>query len=143
MRILVEFDGNRPRIGGIKAQRWPAPEKPGSADMTWQKGGLPVKVSDGKNVADGIDVAIVHQGVVDRIKDKFKDVDEAGSRFLKVLSDACTLIVESGRGIPPDVQTSNDRFLPFSSVERAFNDGRVAKLALTRTIMETSRRRHA
>ena len=135
LRLPITFRGEIPAMGDFHAQRWPASKSVGESDKAWQAGGMPL------NIAKGIDVAVVHQGVIDRINDEFKDVNDAGGQFMKALSGACTLIVESGRGIPPEVQKNNERFLPFSSIERAFHGGRVAKLLLTRTVMETTRRR--
>jgi len=135
MRLSITFGGDKDKVQNLQAQRWAASNSTNGCDTGWHSGGLPL------NVAKDIDIAIVHQGVADRLKDEFKEANDVSERFLKALSDSCTLIIESGRGIPPEVQKSNERFLPFSSIERAFNGGRVAKLFLTRTVMETTRRR--
>jgi hypothetical protein len=82
------------------------------------------------------DLVIVHQGVADCLNDK---VDGLGKEFLEVLSQNHWLIVESGRGIPPEVEKTRHKFLTFSAIDRAFRNGRMAKLALTRVTMSATR----
>lgn len=82
------------------------------------------------------DLVVVHQGVADCLNDK---VDGLGKEFLEVVSKNHWLIVESGRGIPPEVEETRHKFLTFSAIERAFRNGRMAKLALTRVTMSATR----
>jgi len=95
-----------------------------------------VRFSDQYNDAINPDLVIVHQGVADHLNDK---VANLGKGFLEAISRECWLIVESGRGIPPEVETSNHKFLTFSAIERAFHNSRMAKLALTRMAMSATR----
>jgi len=85
-----------------------------------------------------MDAVIVHQGILDSIKQQGK----CEKKFLEHLQKKIPwLIIESGRGIPPEVRESRYKFLPFSIVERAFHGERVAKLGLTRALMELTRSR--
>ena len=85
-----------------------------------------------------MDAVIVHQGILDWIKQQCKCEKEFLERLQKKVP---WLIIESGRGIPPEVRESQYKFLPFSIVERAFHGERVAKLGLTRALMELTRSR--
>nr|VFJ45869.1 MAG: hypothetical protein BECKDK2373C_GA0170839_10132 [Candidatus Kentron sp. DK] len=89
---------------------------------------------------EDIDLVIIHQGILDRVREKFPGTNE---RLLSTLEECCWVIVESGRGIPPEVQKSSSKFLPFSLIERAFRGGRVAKLGLTRTVMAATRNKQS
>lgn len=85
-----------------------------------------------------MDAVIVHQGILDSIKQQGK----CEKKFLERLQKKIPwLIIESGRGIPPEVRESRYKFLPFSIVERAFHGERVAKLGLTKALMELTRSR--
>lgn len=85
-----------------------------------------------------MDAVIVHQGILDSIRQQGKCEKE----FLEHLQKNIPwLIIESGRGIPSEVRESQYKFLPFSIVERAFHGERIAKLGLTRALMELTRSR--
>jgi len=85
---------------------------------------------------EDINAVIVHQGVIDRINGK---VEGLGDRLLEHLDSRFWLIVESGRGIPLEVQKTNYKFLTFSAIEKSFRDGRVAKLTFSRMVMQANR----
>ena len=84
--------------------------------------------------ASDFDVILVHQGILDTIKET-RDID-----ILESLKTACPwVVVESGRGMPPGVQNGNERFLPFSAMDRCFGEKRIAKFMLTKRLMELTR----
>jgi len=85
---------------------------------------------------DNIDIVLVHQGILDRVRNYYSN----GTAFVEALHKKFPwVIIESGRGIPPDVQRKQDKFLPYSVVEMPFTGKRVAKLTLIRQIMELTR----
>nr|VFJ43265.1 MAG: hypothetical protein BECKFM1743A_GA0114220_100074 [Candidatus Kentron sp. FM]VFJ43969.1 MAG: hypothetical protein BECKFM1743C_GA0114222_1000717 [Candidatus Kentron sp. FM]VFK06016.1 MAG: hypothetical protein BECKFM1743B_GA0114221_100094 [Candidatus Kentron sp. FM] len=107
----------------ISAGHWPGPDLRANDH-------IPRRMED-------VDLVIIHQGILDRVR------EECGPAIrddlLAGLEKCCWLIVESGRGIPPEVQEGKSKFLPFSLIERAFRGGRVAKLGLTRAVMAMPR----
>jgi hypothetical protein len=97
---------------------------------------LGIEISNNCDGPLAVDLVIIHQGVADCLNDKQPNL---GRNFLNALAEQYWLIVESGRGIPPEVEETNHKFLTFSAIERVFRGGRVAKLALTRMIMSVTR----
>jgi hypothetical protein len=81
----------------------------------------------------------VHQGIIDLIKEKYNG--NTAESFVERLSAEHWVVIESGRGIPPEVQQSNEKFLSYSLIDRAFHGNRVAKLGLTRHLMTVTRNR--
>ena len=86
---------------------------------------------------DNIDMVIVHQGVLDVVDAKKKPE----FNLLKCLKEYFPwTIVESGRGIPPEVQRSRqDKFVSFSVIGNSVRNGRIGKVGLTKTMMELVR----
>ena len=88
-------------------------------------------------VLKDIDMLIIHQGVIDGIR----GVTVKG--FLdKVREHIPFVVVESGRGIPPNLPP-DAKFLPFSILAHLIGGKRVAKYSLTQVVMGLTRRRHA
>lgn len=80
----------------------------------------------------GIDVLLIHQGIIDNLPGSMRKND----KFIKILRRFIPwVIVESGRGIPPKVQESKGKFLPFSVVDHWLDGTRVGKLSLSQTVM--------
>ncbi|MBE9572141.1 MAG: hypothetical protein IMF11_16050, partial [Proteobacteria bacterium] len=80
----------------------------------------------------GIDVLLIHQGIIDNLPGSWRKND----KFIKILRKFIPwVIVESGRGIPPEVQESKEKFLPFSVVDHWLDGTRVGKLSLAQTVM--------
>ncbi|MDI6797558.1 MAG: hypothetical protein QMD09_11460, partial [Desulfatibacillaceae bacterium] len=90
-------------------------------------------------------------GLLDKIHDYWPVPPEAGNEnnnnenravkdFLKNLKKQIPwIVIESGRGIPPQVLQSNEKFCTYSAIERAFKGNCVAKLELVKGLMELSR----
>lgn len=97
----------------------------------------------GKNEEDrlgrkDIDVIVVHQGILDT----FQEFCGGDNGLLDRLKEACPwVIVESGRGMPPELQKNNEKFLSFSAMDRCFGEARIAKLMLCKILMERTRTR--
>lgn len=127
-RLAVHFDASNADFP-INAHRCLECPKTQAAKK-WDKEGLP------KTIINDIDIVVIHQGILDRMNDK---IAGSGDEFSQELRQKCRLIVESGRGIPPEVQKTKDRFISYSLIGRAFQGGRVAKLGLTRTLIEAVR----
>jgi hypothetical protein len=88
---------------------------------------------------DTVDLILVHQGILDSIASKASsDVAKMFENALK--SSFGWYVVESGRGVPPNVQKAQVKFLPFSLLDKTLFGGRVAKLRLVRMLMELTRR---
>ena len=84
--------------------------------------------------ASDFDVILIHQGILDTIKET-RHVD-----ILESLKKAVPwVVIESGRGMPPEVQKGNEKFLPFSAMDRCFGEKRIAKFMLTKRLMELTR----
>ena len=85
-----------------------------------------------------IDVIIIHQGLLDTMKSNL-----AKNKYMSVMEkirNKCRwVIIESGRGIPPEVQKNDDKFMPFSAIDRCFGADRIAKLTLCQRIMTQTR----
>lgn len=83
------------------------------------------------------DLAVVHQGILDRLPQQL-----SASTFMKRLQEnvAPWVVVESGRGVPPGVRMTKEKFLPFSVLDRSLNGLRVAKLTLCQRLMSLTRR---
>ena len=81
------------------------------------------------------DVAIVHQGILDPL----------GVRAANELIDqlrahvAPWVVIESGRGIPPQVRRGNEKFLPYSVVDTCLNGTRVGKWTMCQMLMDRTR----
>lgn len=103
----------------------------GTTSNGWETEGMP------NDLSKDIDLVIVHQGIIDGVNKSFpKD----GECFLDAVKKQVPwVVIESGRGIPPEVQKGREKFLSFSVIDRAFHGGRVAKLALTKALMELTR----
>lgn len=93
----------------------------------------------GVTVPKGKHLVVVHQGIIDLIKDRYGR--KAADGFVEKLAEKHWAVIESGRGIPPEVQLSGEKFLSFSLIDRAFHGNRVAKLGLIRHLMEVTRNR--
>jgi hypothetical protein len=85
------------------------------------------------------DLVVLHQGVVDLVRDRLGP--DMSTAFLNSLTAKCWTVIESGRGIPPEVQESGEKFLSFSLMEHAFQGNQVAKIGLVRQLMEVTRNR--
>lgn len=96
--------------------------------------------SDGKALRpfekDGIDILLIHQGIIDNLPGSWQENDKFIKRLRKFIP---WVIVESGRGIPPEVQESKEKFLPFSVVDHWMDGTRVGKLSLAQTVMTLTR----
>lgn len=83
-----------------------------------------------------VDLVLVHQGDVD----KFPGGWHAQSQFVEAIAKHVPwVVVESGRGIPVEVQKGNARFLPFSVLEQWLRGDRVAKLCMADVLMNLTR----
>lgn len=80
----------------------------------------------------GIDILLIHQGIIDNLPDSWSKENKFIKRLRKFIP---WVIVESGRGIPPEVQKSKEKFLPFSVVDHWLDGARVGKLSLAQTVM--------
>jgi len=79
-----------------------------------QTGG-PIDVSFGRPP----DLVVLHQGVVDLVRGRVGA--DIATAFLNSLTAECWTVIESGRGIAPEVQESGEKFLSFSLIEHAFH----------------------
>lgn len=84
----------------------------------------------------GIDILLIHQGIIDNLPGSWRENDKFIKRLRKFIP---WVIVESGRGIPPEVQESKEKFLPFSVVNHWMDGTRVGKLSLAQTVMTLTR----
>lgn len=86
-----------------------------------------------------IDMLIIHQGVLDRLhKTGLASPEKLLENFKKNIP---WVIVESGRGIPPEIQKTMDKFLPFSALDHCLKGIRVAKLSLAQRTMTLTRKK--
>jgi len=84
----------------------------------------------------GIDVVLIHQGIIDKLPTPWR----RNNTFIKrVRKSIPWVIVESGRGIPPEVQQSSEKFLPFSVIDSCLEGKRIGKLSLAQTLMTLTR----
>ena len=126
---------------------WKSTKKNGSRDEKPQvalicnrrgkgKGGREENLRDECN---DVNLVLVHQGVLDTLASKAdRNIADGFVEALKSSFD--WYVVESGRGVPPNVQETHEKFLPFSLLDRTLTAGRVAKLRLARMLMELTRR---
>lgn len=106
---------------------------PRSVEFDWTKREL--------TLPSDIDIAVVHQGVIDLLKDKTDK--QVAKDFVDALSAKHWTVIESGRGIPAEVQSNDEKFLSFSLIDRSFHGKRVAKIGLVRHLMEVTRNRRS
>lgn len=92
-------------------------------------------VEKSHEILTDFDMVIIHQGILDRINQQINMEDNFLNQLKKTIP---WLVIESGRGTPPKL-SKDHKFVPFSIIERAFHRERIAKLGLTRTLMELSR----
>lgn len=94
-----------------------------------------------------VDMVIIHQGILERIKDLHKENGEDNhqktSKFLtdylsRIQQHIPFVIVNSGRGIPPSLP-DEIKFLPFSLLQDLLMGDRVAKYSLSRFSMQLPR----
>jgi hypothetical protein len=86
------------------------------------------------------DVVLIHQGVLDEWRSRL-GADFNQSDFLGTLRNHFPfVVVESGRGIPPNL-SANEKFLPFSLLQHNVFGDNVGKFGLNRILMSLSRRR--
>ena len=84
------------------------------------------------------DAVVIHQGVLDEWRDKRVGFDQ--NDFLgKLRKHFPFVIVESGRGIPPNL-SDTEKFLPFSILQHNVLGNVVGKFGLTRVLMSLARR---
>jgi hypothetical protein len=86
---------------------------------------------------DQIDVLVVHQGILDTLRKQANLTNTDLMRRLRKITP--WVVVESGRGMPTQMQNTSEKFLPFSALDRCFTDARVAKLMLCKRLMERVR----
>ncbi|MDH4317552.1 MAG: hypothetical protein OEV64_04105, partial [Desulfobulbaceae bacterium] len=91
---------------------------------------------DKVKTTEQIHLIVIHQGIIDLIKNEYKVGEK---ELLTALSTQFWTVVESGRGIPPEIQQNGEKFLSYSLLDRVFHGGRVAKLGLIRKLMEVTR----
>lgn len=102
-----------------------------------------ISISIGKSLKSqngiGVDMLIIHQGDIDTRKprDGF-DLE----KFVESLKGLVPFVViDSGRGIPPEVQCAPSvKFLPFSLINELLAGKRINKLRLTQVLMALTRR---
>lgn len=86
-----------------------------------------------------IDLMVIHQGVIDILTNN-KPYGVDGMQLVKCLPNFIPwVIIESGRGVPPEVYKGGSKFLPFSLVDSFINGVCVAKLGLAQSILELTR----
>lgn len=98
--------------------------------------------TDLKNAAIDLrsfDIAVIHQGILDSLEKSKKVAPQSFIRFLRKYLP--WIVIESGRGIPPEVKEGKEKFLPFTVLDRGFSRGTVAKFELTHRLMELTRSR--
>ena len=85
-----------------------------------------------------VDMLVIHQGILDKMKrDGFwKDEDGATRWIAKIKEKIPFVVVTSGRGKPDEVP-ENAKFVPFSDIQQAFSTGDThhGKLLLTSVLM--------
>lgn len=85
------------------------------------------------------DIVVIHQGVIDTFKPKTGNGNGDETMRNWILMTHPWLVVESGRGIPPDLQKKPIRFLSFSALDQALSLDGIGKLLLTRRLMALPR----
>ncbi len=95
------------------------------------KGDKPIKISsDSANSDVDIDILVIHQGIIDKLKDRGIPFD------IMSLKDVIPfVIVTSGRGRPHDLPIGV-KYVPFSSFEFFLMSGYPEKLLLVKTLMK-------
>lgn len=85
---------------------------------------------------NAIDVVLIHQGIIDNLPAPWREKN----KFIDTLRQFIPwIIVESGRGIPPEVQQSDEKFLPFSVIDHWLEGKRIGKFSLAQTVMTLTR----
>jgi hypothetical protein len=85
---------------------------------------------------DPIDMLIIHQGVLER--DDIKSAIDKDTLLESLRKYIPFVIVDSGRGIPPNIFKST-KFLPFSLLQNFMMSDRIAKFSLAQVAMSLTR----
>lgn len=91
-----------------------------------------------------MDIVVIHQGILDKLKEKY-DIKIPLKEFIKKLEESARIgiIVESGRGIPPELRDkplNQMKFIPFSILHEFLLNARIAKIRMAELIMRLVRR---
>ena len=113
------------------------------SDENAEKHSSKIYIQDKRRKKEGkldFDIVIIHQGVIDTRKPR-ENFDY--KRFVKSLEQLIPfVIVDSGRGIPREVQKTPDvKFLPYSLLNAYLAGRRIAKWRLTDIVMALTRRK--
>lgn len=110
--------------------------------MTVRKKEIDFRMAVVENEITGLqaDVVLIHQGVLDEWRARV-GADFNQGDFLNILRNHFPfVVVESGRGIPPNL-SANEKFLPFSLLQHNVFGDNVGKFGFNRILMSLSRRR--
>lgn len=96
---------------------------------------------NGSNEVKGIDILIIHQGVLENFLKKYLNDKKDYNAFLESVQRTIPyVVIDSGRGIPAKLPDAA-KFLPFSLLEDFLMKDRIAKYSLTKNVMSLIRRK--
>lgn len=96
---------------------------------------------DGCREVEGIDILIIHQGVLENFLKKYLNDKKDYDAFLESIQRTIPyVVIDSGRGIPAKLPDAA-KFLPFSLLEDFLMKDRIAKFSLTKNVMSLIRRK--
>ncbi len=116
---------------------FPSTAEKGQVDLSAKR-----SINKGKGddeITHDIDVIVIHQGAIDNMA-KIMNYRISKKDILETLVEKFSwVVVESGRGVPPEICKGRYKFLPFSLVDSYLNGRTVSKLGLSQSILELTR----